>query len=213
MKLLNAIKVEKGRPFYVPNCGRDELPKFFKELSFKIGAEIGVYKGAFTELFCKEGFKMYAIDPWIAYEGAGRTQKRQERQDFLHEHTQRTLSPYSNCTVIRKTSMDALNDFEDGSLDFVYIDGDHEFSHVAADLVEWTKKVKSGGVVSGHDYSCLTAPYAKNVICHVGPVVDAFVKVCAIENFYTFGRSKSLELEKKDDKFLSWMFFKTKDML
>jgi hypothetical protein len=38
--------------------------------------------------------------------------------------------------------MDALNDFEDDSLDFVYIDGNHEFPYVAEDLFHWSKKVR-----------------------------------------------------------------------
>jgi len=206
MKIKEAI-TQKGSPFHIPDCSRDELPKFFKEIGFTVGAEIGAYKGAFTEVFCKEGLKMYAIDPWMAYGGAGRTQKKQDRQDFLYKHTERTLAPYDDCKIIRKTSVDALSDFKDDSLDFVYIDGDHEFSHIATDIVEWTKKVKVGGVVSGHDYFC-TDPHARNLVCHVGPIIDAYVKVFGIENFYTLGRSKPLNKEAKDDKYLSWMFFR-----
>lgn len=205
MKLIEAIK-QTGKPFNIPDCSRDELPKFFKEMGFKVGAEIGVHKGAFTEKFCKEGLKMYAIDPWMPYLGSGRTQQKQDRQDFLYKHASGTLAPY-DCTVIRKTSVDALSDFEDYSLDFVYIDGDHEFSHIATDLVEWTKKVKAGGVVSGHDYFH-TDPCARNLICHVGPVVDAYVDVFGIANLYIFGRSKPLEEEAKDDRCPSWMWIK-----
>lgn len=197
----------KGMPVEIPDCSRDELPEFFKEMGYTVGAEIGVYKGEFTELFCKVGLKMYAIDPWIAYSGAGRTQRRQERQDFLYGHTQRVLAPYNDCTIIRKTSVDALNDFQDGSLDFVYIDGDHEFSHIAADLVGWSKKVRVGGVVSGHDYYC-TDPHARNSICHVEPVLDAFVKVHGIDNFYVFGRLHPDKVKTRNDKHLSWMFIR-----
>jgi len=206
MNLQEGIK-QTGKPFEIKDCGRDELPKFFKELGFKVGAEVGVYKAAYSELFCKEGFKFYAIDPWMAYQGAGRTQQEQDRQDFLFGHAGRVLAPYPDCTLVRKTSMGALADFEDGSLDFVYIDGDHEFSHVAADIVEWTKKVKKGGIVSGHDYFS-TAIGASNVVCHVGPTINLFVKLYGIENFWVFGRSKPIEDEKKDDRYLSWMFFK-----
>jgi len=206
MTIEEGIK-HKGLPFQITDCSRDELPKFFKEIGFKIGAEVGVYKAAFTEKFCKEGLEMYAIDPWMAYSGAGRTQKVQERQDFLFEHSTRVLSPYENCEIIRKTSVDALKDFKDGSLDFVYIDGDHEFGHIATDIVEWTKKVKSGGIVSGHDYFC-TDPRARNTVCNVGPIVDAYVKVFGIENFWTLGRSKPLSEEAKDDRYLSWMFIR-----
>jgi hypothetical protein len=37
-------------------------------------------------------------------------------------------------------------------LDFVYIDGNHCFDFVMQDLIEWNKKVRKGGVISGHDY-------------------------------------------------------------
>lgn len=207
MKLTAGIKLQ-GKPAKILDCSRNELPEFFKQMNFKIGAEVGVYKGEFTEKFCKAGLKMYAIDPWHSYTGSGRTQKRQERQNFLYEHAKRVLAPYNDCTIIRKTSMDAVKDFKDRSLDFVYIDGDHCFKNIAEDIYEWTWKVKIGGVVSGHDYYC-TIPQAKNVVCHIGAVVDAYVKVFGIENFYVFGRSKPLEQEQKNNKYLSWLFFRS----
>ena len=207
MDLKNEIKHTRGCPAYIPNCSRDELPRFFKDMGYKVGAEIGVLKGAFTEKFCKAGLKMYAIDPWMSYCGSGRTQKSQERQDFLYEHTKRLLSRYDNCEIIRKTSADALKDFKDGSLDFVYIDGDHSLPYVVQDIYEWFKKVRKGGALSGHDYFC-TVPEAKNVICNVSEAVDACIAVLGIKNFYLFGRSKPIRKEAKDDRYLSWMFFK-----
>ena len=63
------------------------------------------------------------------------------------------LSPYSDCTLIRKRSFDALKDFEIGSLDFVYIDGNHMYGYAAMDLMTWVNKVKKGGIIMGHDYS------------------------------------------------------------
>jgi len=206
MKLIDAIKL-KGKPFNIPDCSRDELPEFFVQMGYKTGAEMGVYKGAFTEKFCKAGLVMYAIDPWMSYHGAGRTQENQARQNFLYEHTQRTLAPYKNCKIIRKTSIDAAKDFDTNSLDFIYIDGDHRFPYIAEDLYEWYRKIKPGGAISGHDYFC-TSPKANNVICQVSAVVDAFINAFRIENLYTFGRSKPIELEAKDDRYFSWMFFK-----
>lgn len=206
MKLIDGTK-EIGCPFKVPNCSRDELPKFFVQMGYKTGAEIGVYRGAFTEKFCQAGLKIFAIDPWIGYAGAGRTEKKQEKQDINFKYAKKKLSPYKNCQIIRKTSMDALNDFKDQSLDFVYIDADHRFPYIAQDLYEWEKKVRRGGVVSGHDYF-FTGPHATNVIIHVGPVLDAYVKIKGIDNFYVFGTTKSSKTIKKGDKTLSWLFFK-----
>jgi hypothetical protein len=101
--------------------------------------------------------------------------------------------------------MEALTDFKDGSLDFVYIDGNHDFRHVAEDLFEWSKKVRSGGVVSGHDYYC-TIPQARNVICQVKHVVDAFVKTYQIPSFYTVGEINPHE--RRGDSTKTWFWVK-----
>src|SRR6266496_4362330 len=42
--------------------------------------------------------------------------------------------------------------FNDNSLDFVFIDGNHSYDYVLEDITEWTKKVKPGGIIAGHDY-------------------------------------------------------------
>jgi len=205
MKLVDAVQQLKGAPAIIPDCHRDDLINFCVGKGYKVGAEIGVYKGAFTEKFCKESIYMYAIDPWIAFSGQGRSQKRQERQDFLYEHTMRTLSPYKNCTIIRKTSMDALKLFRKKSLDFVYIDGDHFFTSVAQDICGWEQKVKPGGMVVGHDYFN-TGPVARNIVCHAGVVVDAYTKAFGINNWYIFGKME--QLITRDDKYHSWMWIK-----
>jgi hypothetical protein len=204
MKLIDGIKL-KGKPAEIPDCPRDNLPQFFVEMGYKIGAEIGVYRAEFTKIFCQAGLKMFAIDPWLGYQGAGRSEQKQEMQDYNYQCAQKTLSPHDNCTLIRKTSMDALADFKHESLDFIYIDGDHRFRYIAEDISEWFLKVRSGGVISGHDYFC-THPGATNVICQIKPVVDAFIQAYRIPNFYTFGKIK--KAKDKADQYPSWMFLK-----
>ena len=197
----------KGRAVEISECSRNGLPLFIKERGGITGAEVGVYKGEFSERFCKVGLKHIAIDPWMAFPGQGRTQQVQERQDFLYEHTKRVLTPYPHCTIIRATSMDAAKEFADESLDYVYIDGDHSFRYVAEDIVEWSKKVKKGGIVSGHDY-WNTRPGASNVVCHVKSVIDAYTDAFGIENWYIFGKMYPLEKQTKDDQQFSWLWIK-----
>lgn len=196
----------KGKPAHIPDCSRDELPVFLKEQGYKVGAEIGVYKAEYTKKLCEAGLKVYAVDPYMAFPGQGRTQNRQERQDFLFGHAQRSMKGL-DATFIRKTSMDALEDVKDGSLDFVYIDGDHRFRYVAEDIVEWSKKVRPGGVVAGHDYWC-TWHGATNVICQVQYVVDAYVKTYDINNFYTIGGTEEKSKVGGGDSTRSWFWFK-----
>lgn len=196
-----------GYPFYIPDCPRSGLPQFFKSLGFEIGAEIGVYKGKFCEKFCLHGIKMYAIDDWSSHDG-----EDPQRQEYLYNYSKKVLERAGSATVIRKTSMEAVKDFKPNNLDFVYIDADHSFRGIAQDLYEWYKRVKPGGIVSGHDYSYTgedaraQRQYYRS--CQVGFVVNAFVQAFGIENFYIFGRSKPIELESKNDRYLSWMFFK-----
>jgi hypothetical protein len=182
---------------------RDELPNLFVELGYKTGAEIGVYKGSFTEKFCKAGLKMYAIDPWVAYQGIGSEQAEQERQNFLYNHAVMILRDY-NCQVIRSTSIDALKYFKDGELDFVYIDANHDFKHFAEDIFEWNKKVRKGGIVAGHDYF-LSPPNSGQFICQISPVVDAYVKAMGISSLYII---ESMLTTFKDDGYSTWYFYK-----
>jgi hypothetical protein len=206
MDLYNGLKL-KGKPAEIPDCSRDELPQFFVEMGYKVGAEIGIYRGQFTKKFCDAGLTIYAIDPWIGYPGSGRSEQSQENQNLNFDITQKSLSRYKNCKLVRKTSMDALADFKPESLDFVYIDADHRFRYVAEDIYEWYKKVKKGGVISGHDYF-FTHPAATNVIIQVKPVVDAFIETFGIKNFYTFGQMRRSEQKTNADKQLSWMIIK-----
>jgi len=190
--------VLKGKPAEIPDCSRDDLPQFFVDMGFKVGAEIGVYKGEYTKKFLDAGLKMYGIDPWQAYvnynEFAGIRKgmsKFQNRQDFLLEHTQRYLADHiksGQCELVRKTSMDAIKDFEDESLDFVYIDGHHGFRYVAEDLVEWSQKVKKGGIVAGHDYALNSKGARDPYVLQVKYVLHAYVEAFGVENFYVLGR-------------------------
>jgi len=98
--------------------------------------------------------------------------------------------------------MDAVKDFEDDSIDFVYIDGNHSFKYVAEDICEWVKKVKVGGFVCGHDYI-----YSNPLNFHVRHVVDAYVQARAIQKFWVLGRKKPDKGERRD-QWRSWMFRK-----
>lgn len=120
---------------------RTELAKFFSEKGFKVGAEIGVFKGEFSEILFKniEGLKLYCVDVW---EGAW-------AHGFVN--TIERLKKY-NAQIVRKYSVDAVKDIEDESLDFVFIDASHTYENVKQDIELWTPKVRKGGIVSGHDY-------------------------------------------------------------
>lgn len=126
---------------------RIELAKYFGTLGFKVGAEIGVLGGNYSAELCRQipGLKLYCVDKW------GLDERRYKHYHLRkYEEAKRKLAPY-NCILIRNTSMDALKEVTE-PLDFVYIDGNHQFNYVMQDIIAWSKKVKKGGIVAGDDY-------------------------------------------------------------
>lgn len=208
MKLSEEIKKYSGRTIEIPGASRDDLPELFKDLGFKTVVEVGVYKGAYTIQLCNAGLQVYGVDPYMAYDDYNEPNRDfQARQNYLYKRIRFVMRRYPNCAIIRKTSMDAIKDFPDESISAVYLDGHHGFKYVAEDLWEWTKKVKKGGIISGHDYSLNGKSARDPYVLNVRYVIDAWVKCFGIEPLYILGRHETLPGEIRD-KYRSWMFWK-----
>jgi hypothetical protein len=134
---------------------RTDLARMFFDRGFTEGVEVGVMKGKYSEILCKvnPNLRLKSVDPYkeMYYEhetvGWGNIGLEQSYKETLE-----LLSPY-NCELIRKPSLEAVVDFPYESLDFVYIDGSHEFDYVMCDIIEWGKRVRKGGIISGHDFN------------------------------------------------------------
>jgi hypothetical protein len=207
--IVNKYNVDVGRQYIVdiPNMGRDDMAELFAELGFDKGAEIGVEKGLYSEVLCKANPNLHlsCVDPWhiSAYEpGIERVDYVQEKYDQRYKETVDRLAPY-NCTIIRKKSLDAVKEFEDNSLDFVYIDANHDFVNFTNDLHCWKKKVRSGGIVSGHDY----ADYAYSKFNHVKRALQAYARCYGMVPLFIVG-GLAIEEGMTRDKFRSWFWVK-----
>lgn len=164
------------------------MTKWFYELGYTVGAEIGTEQGQYAKELCKDNpnLKLFCIDPWYAYNDY-KDCTGQDELDSLYNKAVKRLSGY-NCQLIRKTSMEAVKDFRDSELDFVFIDGNHHFDYVMSDIIEWSKKVCSGGIVSGHDYlhdEIDTIPY------HVVEATHAYASVHNINPWFLLKKDKN----------------------
>lgn len=188
----------------IPNVDRIDLTHAFNELGFKDGAEIGVERGLYSRelLVNNPGSHLFLVDPWKAYRGY-REHVSQSKLDGFFTETQQRLEGH-NYTIIRAFSTDAAQQFKDGSLDFVYIDGNHEYSHVVADICAWTPKVRKGGVVAGHDY---IRRKNKDYLMHVIEAVGGYCSAYQIEPLFVLGRKAAPKGEKRDST-RSWLFVK-----
>lgn len=170
-------------PIAINDSRSTGLLGLFKEFNYKIGVEVGVEEGIFSEEICKAvpDITIHSIDSWAAYsaDGAPRGQRKAER----HYGTAiNRLSAYPNCHVLKKFSAEAILQFEDQSIDFVYIDGNHTFDYVITDIIKWSKKVKSGGIVSGHDYKKST----DTVLFHIIEATNVYTSAHKISPWFMF---------------------------
>jgi predicted O-methyltransferase YrrM len=150
---------DRESPVKIHRMTRDALPALFNYLGFKKGAEIGVMDGTHSLLYCQgiPGLELICVDSWVPFQTyrSGRVMKAPHVMDhpLNYELAQKNLAGY-NVTFMKMYSMDAVKQIPENSLDFVYIDANHYYKYVMEDLIEWSKRVRSGGIVSGHDY-CL----------------------------------------------------------
>jgi len=174
---------------------RIDLAKYFKERGFKVGAEIGVAEGRFSEILFQQipSLKLYCIDVWEPYE---KNWRGKNYQDNAYKQAKERLGKY-NAEIIKKPSLEASLDISDNSLDFVFIDGNHIFDHVMTDVIIWSRKVRKRGIISGHDY------------CHFkdSGVVEAVNKYTEIHKLELNLISRNSD-NFKDDRQPCWWFVK-----
>lgn len=134
-------------------ASRGELARAFAALGFNKGAEIGVWKGVYSETLCKANpaLQLLCVDPWRPQPDYLEQKNDEAVLERAYQEAQTRLAPYQ-CTILRTTSLEAAADVEKDSLDFVYIDGNHRYDAVAQDLARWAPKVRRGGIVAGHDF-------------------------------------------------------------
>ncbi len=193
----------------IPNIGRDNMAELFAELNFNRGAEIGVFKGKYSEVLCKVNPQatIYGIDAWkldAHPEGVFVGGETQQFFDDIYKEAQKRMAPYKNYTFVKKYSMDAVKDFPDNSLDFVYIDAGHDFVNFTNDLHYWLKKVRVGGIMSGHDY----ARYPFRKLIHVKRALEAYVWSYRMLPLFIVGSLDYKEGEIRD-RYRSWFWVKT----
>jgi hypothetical protein len=112
--------------------------------------EIGSWKGRSTYALCSSGCpRVYAVDHFLG------SSEHQQEFGFRHgwspfpEFQHNILERFDNVVLKRMSSAEAAKEFEDASLDMVFIDGAHEFESVLEDISVWAPKARR--IVSGHD--------------------------------------------------------------
>lgn len=193
---------ETRMPIEIPDFGREQLTELFHELNFKKIVEVGVCKGIFSEVICKNNpqAKVYGVDPFIPHKEYKDYQLKSTISNYYKE-AQSLLTKYPNYELIVKMSVDAAKEFKDGSLDAVYLDGNHRYEFVVADLYAWIPKLRKGGIISGHDYAKIRRP----TNTHVYEAVNGYTASYDIHPWFLAGTNAVLPGEVRDS-LRSWFW-------
>ncbi len=161
------LNLSSSSPIELPDVSRAELAKLFAELGFTRGAQVGTWNGTYTNELCaaNDKLKLIGFD--------------------LNSKTPRRGMP-NNCKLLKMSSLDGAKKVVDASLDFVYLDADSDLASTIANITEWSKKVRSGGIIAGHDFF----RYRARTNLHTRDGVIAFTGSYQIHPWFVIGRSK-----------------------
>lgn len=146
---------------------RNRHAKSVRDLLFRVrdnrlgreiyAAEIGIFEGTTSRFLLEQIPELYLImvDPWLRFDeylaSGDKTANRSQVQfDEMAERARMLTDNYSDRRMIlRLTSAKAVHNCR-FRLDLCFLDGNH--ADIGKDIDLWWPKVRSGGILCGHDY-------------------------------------------------------------
>lgn len=142
-------------------------------------AEVGVWEGAFSKRILEicEPVELHLIDPWLyqpefANTGFGR-KKNEDLMEVKYQDVVNSFKDDPRVKVHRAMSDVALAALPDASLDWVYLDGNHNAPFIDNDIAQSLKKVKHDGIIAGDDFNWMSDAQGAPVKRAVEAMVEA----------------------------------------
>lgn len=165
--------------------------------------EVGVFKGDYSQKILKivEPKNLVLIDPWKYSEDTFnpfpdtpdhlqpiyRVTKRFVGTGYsvidgrvnvnLHDKYEQVKERFKDCDsvkIIKKSSHEAVIDFPDETFYFIYLDGNHQYEWILRNILEWSKKLKPGGIIGLNDVA--SSPCGRNQNLGVLEAISSFIK-------------------------------------
>lgn len=152
-----------------------------------LAVELGTHRGDFASMLLSTWpGHLVCCDPWrsvAGYEDQAEGLKQLwkttgDRMDDYLYCTKRLHRYNHRLTFKRLTSQAYAQEFYQqpaNIVDFVYLDADHRYEMVKADLELWWPLIKGGGILAGHDILCANHPHG-GWGQHIQPAVFDFAR-------------------------------------
>jgi hypothetical protein len=156
--------------FYTQIFGCFECDSLYTDVVKSAGndahfVEIGPFKGKSSSFMAVEiinsgkNIKFDCVDNWKGnpeHHANGPWPDQDVINGTVFEQFTKNMKPVEgNYTAISMDSVEAAKLYADQSLDFVFIDGNHSYESVKADIIAWTPKIKPGGILAGNEFRAL----------------------------------------------------------
>lgn len=122
--------------------------------------EVGAWKGRSTAYLAVEiinsgkKISLHVVDHWRGSHERAHLSDPEVINGTLFRTFLRNLAPVADCIeIMRSDSAAAADSFEDGSVDFLCLDGAHDYDSVKRDLTAWLPKMKPAGTIAGDDWN------------------------------------------------------------
>jgi len=182
------------------NINREDLPLFLKNNYFKNDIkilEIGVYEGSYASKI-NEAFpnsSLHLLDTWDTNDTDFYYSARPKAVESAFEVANSRFKNNKNITFIVENSNVAHKKYDKNFFDWIYIDADHSYEAVLSDLNNWYPKLKSNGIMSGHDWN-------------PNPDIEEFDMFGVEKALDEFSKNKNIDLNLTNEQFYKSWFFK-----
>ncbi|PNW76691.1 hypothetical protein CHLRE_11g467900v5 [Chlamydomonas reinhardtii] len=153
----------KTSGFFAPPKTRQDLGALLEKLGLKTGVELGVQRAHFaahTLNTWPSCTRYYLVDIWRQqpnYEDFANVADNEQERIF--QEATNNARPFANKVVFVRNYTNEAAKIITETVDFVYVDARHDYCGTLEDIQLFWDKIRSGGIMAGHDY--LDAPQVK----------------------------------------------------
>ena len=144
--------------------------------------EVGVDRGEFARVFLDRwlGTEYYGVDSYEPYP------EMPHGRDGDLAMAAHQLAPHaSRAKLIRGESVEVAHAWTLGPVDFVYLDGAHDYESVQADIAAWFPLLSDKGILAGHDWTDQPIHEGvKRAVSEFAAEIGQTVYLTSVEGYY-----------------------------